>query len=348
MPTISQMNIPIPASWDEFEEITLDALKLRWESKELNRNGRQGQTQYGVDIFGFNDLYQSVGVQCKRYNIQLTVDIIKSEIAKAENFEPGLTSLYFATTTPRDAKLQKEIRLLSKERVENKQFSIGIFFWDDILQDISSNIEIFGKHYPQLFKESNQKLRTNIFGLLDLVFYGINMKFYMGLIFGIFGTDPLEMQAICELISNGSSFVKNNKSRDELVNYINDFKDYTLNGQELKYGWKPANDMATQIENIILTMNSGLAEEELIVYEIGFLLSNWDRNITNNIEIRNASIDKFFRLLDKLELRKEYVNKIRKLVSDLNDLENLSNVQIPSKIYNTVRNGLIENCIFKH
>jgi hypothetical protein len=65
------MNLPTPKSWDEFEEITLDSLKIRWSGSNLFRYGRQGQPQNGVDIYGNINLNEYVGIQCKKYDLQL-------------------------------------------------------------------------------------------------------------------------------------------------------------------------------------------------------------------------------------------------------------------------------------
>ena len=77
MPTLSNINLPTPKSWDEFEEITLDALRIKWDSPNLQRHGRQGQAQAGVDIFGDDYLSQKAGVQCKKYDTALTIKTIK-------------------------------------------------------------------------------------------------------------------------------------------------------------------------------------------------------------------------------------------------------------------------------
>ena len=45
MPTLGSAEIPAPKSWDEFEDITLSAAKLRWKSSDFFRHGRQGQKQ---------------------------------------------------------------------------------------------------------------------------------------------------------------------------------------------------------------------------------------------------------------------------------------------------------------
>ena len=77
MPTLSNINLPTPKSWDEFEEITLDALRIKWDSPNLQRHGRQGQPQAGVDVYGDDNLSQAAGVQCKKYDTDLTLKIIE-------------------------------------------------------------------------------------------------------------------------------------------------------------------------------------------------------------------------------------------------------------------------------
>ncbi|VVS92218.1 hypothetical protein [Desulfoluna spongiiphila] len=156
MPTLSSMHIPTPKSWDEFEEITTSSLKIKWNSPNLTRNGRQGQSQDGVDIFGEDECGRPVGVQCKLTTKSISIGIIDREIKNAEGFKPELSSLYIATTAPRDAKIQREVRLISLERVDNGRFPVGILFWDDLTQELIKDESEFSKHYPQFsLKRSN-------------------------------------------------------------------------------------------------------------------------------------------------------------------------------------------------
>ena len=90
MPTLSSMKIPPPKSWEEFEEITLDACKIKWENPDLQMHGRQGQAQCGVDIYGANHIFKNIGVQCKNYESELSLSLIKDEIRKAETFTPKI------------------------------------------------------------------------------------------------------------------------------------------------------------------------------------------------------------------------------------------------------------------
>jgi hypothetical protein len=150
MVTLSTANIPPPKSWDEFEDITLSAAKLRWRSDDFFRNGRQGQKQDGVDIWGHDEDHRNIGVQCKNTIEGVSLAVIEGEVATAEAFEPKLDRLYIATTAKRDAKLQKDVRKLSRERADRGAFKVDVLFWDDICHDLSTDEDVFLIHYPQL------------------------------------------------------------------------------------------------------------------------------------------------------------------------------------------------------
>ena len=150
LPTIASANVPTPKSWDEFEDILLSASKLRWKSADFSRNGRQGQKQDGVDVFGHDDAGRHLGVQAKNTIGGISEAVIKDEIAKAEKFEPKLDALYIATSAPRDAPIQKVVRTLSQQRAEKGLFSVHILFWDDVIGDLAQSDDEFFKHYPQL------------------------------------------------------------------------------------------------------------------------------------------------------------------------------------------------------
>jgi hypothetical protein len=173
------MMIPPPNGWEEFEDIVKSALELRWRTSDLTMHGRQGQKQDGVDIYGSDDLARPVGVQCKLTVNSINESIIDDEISKAESFKPSIATLYIATTSPSDVVLQQYVRTLSITRVAAKNFSVGLFFWKDIVQDLTKDINVLQRHYPQLIpvQESNQHssvdLRQrdieNLKGLLEYI-----------------------------------------------------------------------------------------------------------------------------------------------------------------------------------
>lgn len=64
MPTIQSMELPKPTNWQDFETIVRDAQAQRWKSTTLSKNGRPGQKQAGVDIYGPDEIGRLVGIQC--------------------------------------------------------------------------------------------------------------------------------------------------------------------------------------------------------------------------------------------------------------------------------------------
>jgi hypothetical protein len=182
MPTILSSKFPPPKSWDEFEDMTLAAAKLRWRSTDFFRNGRQGQKQDGVDVWGHSNDGQHLGIQCKNSVDGIALKLVQDEVSSAESFEPAIERLYVATTAARDAQLQKSVREMSKQRGEEGKFEVDVLFWDDIYQDLSKDEMVFFGFYPQfqvetdsakthdgaLFKELTTLLNSDgVIGFLD-------------------------------------------------------------------------------------------------------------------------------------------------------------------------------------
>lgn len=157
MPTLANSYIPPPKSWDEFESIALDATKIRWGTPSFFSNGRQGQKQKGVDIWGTCKESTKIGIQCKNTIKGITIKLVKEEIALAEDFQPSLKELYIATTASRDAIIQEEVRIISKARMLEGKFSVDLLFWEDISGDLTKDKVIFKRHYPDFNLEIDAK-----------------------------------------------------------------------------------------------------------------------------------------------------------------------------------------------
>ncbi len=156
MPTPTTTELPIPKSWDEFEDISADFLKRKWRDPYVIRNGRSGQKQQGVDIIGRPVHLQGQGTQiavaqCKRVE-SLTESVIAAEIKAAYAFKPLPEEYLLLTTLKRDATLQTYVRTTgwNIKRVE-------IFFWDDISLFICEFDELLKKHFPRWFRSSTSK-----------------------------------------------------------------------------------------------------------------------------------------------------------------------------------------------
>ena len=144
-----------PKEWGIFEDLCHALFKRVWQDPLAQKNGRRGQAQHGVDIFGsLNGEYLSYwGVQCKckdrNYDSKVEWSEVIAEVAKAENFSPKLDRWIFSTTAPVDAALQKAARELSVARKEKDLFSVDVLGWEDIQALLAETPEVIEEFYPE-------------------------------------------------------------------------------------------------------------------------------------------------------------------------------------------------------
>jgi hypothetical protein len=148
MPSPSTSKLPTPRSWEEFEDICADVLKRIWDDPYVTRNGRTGQGQNGVDIFGrpqHLNVQATTPVfavaQCKAVEA-LTLYDIKCEVAKAEGFAPVPAEYLLLTTLSRDVALQAAVR------ETQWPFSVRLMFWEDLSLELAGHPDLLKKHFP--------------------------------------------------------------------------------------------------------------------------------------------------------------------------------------------------------
>jgi len=89
-----------PENWQDFEELCKVLWGEIWDCSEIKKNGRAGQTQNGVDIYGIpRSELKYFGIQCKGKDeytkSKLTENEICSEINMAKEFKPNLENYIF-------------------------------------------------------------------------------------------------------------------------------------------------------------------------------------------------------------------------------------------------------------
>ena len=157
MPSPTTTDLPVPKSWDEFEDICADLLKRQWRDPYITRNGRPGpHKQHGVDIYGKPVHLQGcgsgiAGAQCKRVE-KLTEGNIRNEIEQATEFVPKLEEFLILTTLKRDASLQEYVR--TQDWPINR---VEIRFWEDLSLQLSEFDELLQKHFPGWFQKRTSK-----------------------------------------------------------------------------------------------------------------------------------------------------------------------------------------------
>lgn len=156
MPTISSSQLPLPLNWQDFETITLDALKIRYNDRNFTKHGRPGQAQNGVDIYSTTT--NGIGIiaaQCKLTFGTLTAKAIQDEVNNASTFNPPLKHLHICTTFPRDVHMQAFVRTISAN------FPVDILFWDDITAEIERDQETFQKHFQFAMSQTPAQIMRN-------------------------------------------------------------------------------------------------------------------------------------------------------------------------------------------
>jgi tetratricopeptide (TPR) repeat protein len=132
-----------PKDWQAFERGCRTLFECIWKDPHAQLNGRSGQRQNGVDIYGHDKAHDSklVGVQCKGrhggFDEQLTEKELRAEVAKARSFEPKLDHFIVATTAPNDVGIQEVARTISVEHEAQGLFSVHVYGWDEISGRIS-------------------------------------------------------------------------------------------------------------------------------------------------------------------------------------------------------------------
>lgn len=180
--------------------MTLAALSQRWQSPNLQKNGRPGQKQAGVDIYGVDEIGRPVAIQCKNFAKAPKLALVEKEIANAAAFQGKLNTLFIATSADHDSKLQQEVRLLSEKRVASDRFAVAMIFWDEIVDGLALNPQIMKNFYPQIHLPTPVHVKKErLLAALELGYYGPFLWGYVQLLFGEFGwmaqedTDQIEV-----------------------------------------------------------------------------------------------------------------------------------------------------------
>lgn len=145
---------PIPESDDVFDEMVRDACSIEWNDPTTQRNGRSGQSQNGLDVFGYPNgpAGRCRGAQSKlrTKGKQLSKGEIDDEIMKAISSPLNPDQLIIVTSTGRDTGLQAYVDHVSREQTKKNSFPVKIWFWDDLLERLLVDRRFLLKYYKDL------------------------------------------------------------------------------------------------------------------------------------------------------------------------------------------------------
>jgi hypothetical protein len=344
------MQIPKPQDWEEFEAIARASLRLKWKSPNLTGHGRQGQAQNGVDIFGPDDLGRNVGVQCKRTD-ELTRAVIDEEIGNAERFEPELMAFYFATTADSDVHTQQVVRRISEARVGRDQFPVGVFFWQDLIEELVKNPEEFRLHFPQLALPApgGAAAGSRLLAALDLAYYGANLTLNMALLFGEAGQmaneDPMQLRSLLLTIENCAGVLMDpgNSTRitadgQALEGYVLPF---VLGQEQRAEGWEPAQRLVRSIQDRINAYDVRLQGRELNLFSIGRILARLSEVMIGAEEIPNDFRQRLHELVTQLDFDPGLAGRLADVYRDYEGDAGVRIVRAPHRLFHVVRRSVI-------
>jgi len=183
---------PPPDNAAAFESFCLDLWKEIWKDPSAQKNGRSGQPQAGVDVFGSHDGRQ-IGVQCKQkdglLHSKLTVTEVDNEAEQAKKFLPALSTFIIATSGPRDAHVQEHARLLTKKHKAEGLFSVEVWAWKDIWHELYQHPELLERiaqtYWPRLAngyarppqRSVDWRLKAGVCAIACLVLFGFAISY---------------------------------------------------------------------------------------------------------------------------------------------------------------------------
>jgi tetratricopeptide (TPR) repeat protein/transcription elongation GreA/GreB family factor len=157
MPTRVDYPIPPPTTWEAFESLCRDLWAEVWNDNNTQKNGRQGQPQHGVDVYGEAKKGSWSGLQAKEKDQlpakTLSIAELRTEVNKAKSFNPSLKEYIVATTGPGDVNVQEEARKITEENRKNGLFDVFVYGWEDIEPLLKKHQSVYKLHYPQHFPD---------------------------------------------------------------------------------------------------------------------------------------------------------------------------------------------------
>lgn len=160
MPTIT-FSHRIPSTPEEFESLCRELYKVHHDCPTLQRHGRRGHRQHGVDLFGVSRRDRAMyGIQCKlhEHGKKCTLAEIDEEIEKAKTFSPKLDHFIVATTAPRDPELQRHLAQVTSDHLGKDLFDVVIASSDELDELLNLYPGVANLFYPSPKADSQEAL----------------------------------------------------------------------------------------------------------------------------------------------------------------------------------------------
>ena len=168
MTDFTSVAIPKPKDWQALERHCRRLFELSFSDPAVQNNGRAGQPQHGVDIFGRRDggMGRLVGIQCKGkdadYGGEVSKTELHGEVKKTQDFVPPIEEFILLTTAPNDQKIQQFARELELElKRRGRALVIQVWGWERVQQEICRFPEAIREFHPDASPFTDQILSAS-------------------------------------------------------------------------------------------------------------------------------------------------------------------------------------------
>lgn len=143
-----------PRDWPAFERLIRDLFARLLGDESVDLNGRNGQPQAGIDIWGTDRRSGNrIGIQCKGrsdvafgHGAALTEAELRAEVERARHFVPPIDSFLLLTTGPNDGRLKQAARELGEANRAAGSFSVEFHGWDWIEGRLDQHVDLAAQY----------------------------------------------------------------------------------------------------------------------------------------------------------------------------------------------------------
>lgn len=171
--TISRTQVPKPENHQDFERLCAVLWGEKLADPHIQRYGRHGTAQDGIDIVGIRggDPRNRVGIQCKLKTgtAKLSAQEFEADFDSALEIDPPLTEFHIVTTADRDRALQNlAAKLQIREYEKGRRIHVGYWAWNAITDELGQ--------YPKALLAFDETYGTFGRQTIELVQQGITLQ----------------------------------------------------------------------------------------------------------------------------------------------------------------------------
>jgi predicted Zn-dependent protease len=125
---------PQPSNEDDFELLCLRFLRELWKCPTLNRYGKRGERQHGIDLIDEAGVAPLRAVQSKHHEPDKTIPPaeITAEVNKALGAGLPIDEYYILTTARKTVQGQTAVIRINREHAADNRFKVFLWTWEEI------------------------------------------------------------------------------------------------------------------------------------------------------------------------------------------------------------------------